>query len=185
MTGQGLISREGTVLVVIDAQEKLLPHVPDKEQIVKNITKLIRFADIVKIPVLLTEQYPKGLGQTVPELKNLIPHVQPIERMEFSCLGSERFRESLTAVAARTLILSGLEAQICIVQTAIEGIAKGYRIYVVSDAVSSRRLEEKVIALERMGQNGAEIVSTEMLIYEVLRKAGTPEFKEALKLVKM
>lgn len=184
MTKQGLISKEGTVLIVIDVQEKIFPHISDKEGILKNIEKLIRFAEIMKIPILLTEQYPKGLGCTIPEVKKLIPQIQPIERMEFGCFGSEKFKESLKKLEVQTLILTGIETHICISQTAIEGVDLGYRLCVVSDAVSSRNLDDKAVGLDRLRESGVTIVSTEMLIYELLKKAGTPEFKETLKLIK-
>jgi len=181
---QGLISREGTVFVVIDVQEKLFPHIADKERILENIKKLIQFAEIMKIPIVLTEQYPKGLGRTVPDLKRLLPSIQPIEKIEFSCMKSEKFKEVLIKLKAKTLVIAGIETHICVAQTAIEGLDSGYRVYVVSDAVSSRSLDDRNMGLERMRQRGVTIGSTEMLIYELLEKAGTPEFKETLKLVK-
>jgi nicotinamidase-related amidase len=184
MAGQGLISREGAVLVIIDVQEKLFPHMAERERIAENIAKLIRFAEIIKVPIVLTEQYPKGLGHTVSEVKELIPYFQPIEKVEFSCLESGKFKDSLVKLEARTLIITGIETHICVTQTAIEGLNDGYAVFVVSDAVSSRSLDDKAIGLERMRQSGVTIVSTEMLIYELLKKAGTPEFKEALKLIK-
>jgi len=184
LTKQRLISKEGTVLAVIDVQEKLFPHMADKEEALKNMERMIRFAEIMHIPILLTEQYPKGLGPTIPEIKTLIPQVQPIEKVEFSCFGSEKFRDALKELGAATLILIGIEAHICVSQTTLEGLDSGYRICVVSDAVASRKIDDKAVSLERMRQNGATIASTEMLIYELLKKAGTPEFKETLKLIK-
>jgi len=179
----GLISREGTVLVIIDVQEKLFPLIAEKEIVSKNLQKLIKFAQIVKMPIVLTEQYPKGLGRTIPEIKKLIPNVNPIEKVEFNCFGSEEFQNILQRLEAKTLILTGIETHICVSQTAIDGLRR-YRVGVISDAVSSRRLEDKEIGLERMKQSGVIILSTEMFIYEILKRAGTAEFKEALKLVK-
>ncbi|MCW4020637.1 MAG: hydrolase [Candidatus Bathyarchaeota archaeon] len=184
MTCHGLISRKGTVLVVIDVQEKLFPHIAEKERTAKNVARLIRFAQIMKIPIVLTEQYPKGLRHTIPDVKNLVSAIRPIEKVEFSCLASEKFKESLVNLEAKTLIIVGIEAHICVTQTALESSNNGYRVCVVSDAVSSRNLEDKAVALERLRQNGITVASTEMLIYEILEKAGAPEFKEALKLVK-
>jgi nicotinamidase-related amidase len=179
-----LISKEGTVLVVIDVQEKLFARMSKKEKLAENLAKLIQFAHIVKIPIILTEQYPKGLGQTIFPIKKLVPDLQPIEKVEFSCFGSQKFKESLMKTQAKTLIIAGIEAHICVTQTAIEGLEKGFRTYVVEDATSSRRPEDKNTAIHRMRQNAVTVVSTEMLIYELLKKAGTPEFKETLKLVK-
>ncbi len=179
-----LISKEGAIIIVIDIQEKLFPKMARKEELIRNVEKLIRFAGIMKIPILLTEQYPKGLGRTIVEVKNILPKVKPIEKVEFSCLRSEKFKEAIEKLGAKTLIITGIETHICVTQTALDGVKKGYRVCVVRDAVTSRSLDDESLALERMRQCGVTIVSTEMLIYEMLGKAGTPEFKEALKLVK-
>jgi len=179
-----LLTRDGTVLIVIDVQEKLFVKMEEKERIAQNICKLIRFADILKIPIIITEQYPKGLGPTIPEIRELTSTVKPIEKVEFSCLAASAFRGKLAEIHARNLVLTGIEAHICVAQTAIEALTNGYRVYVVSDAISSRRREDKDVAVERMRQQGAIIVTSEMLMYEILRKAGTPEFKKILELVK-
>ena len=179
-----LLTREGTVLVVIDVQEKLFVKVEEKEQVAENICKLIRFAEILGIPIVITEQYPKGLGPTIPEIRELTSTIKPIEKVEFSCLASSAFRERLAGIHAKNLVLTGIEAHICVAQTAIEAVMNGYRAYVVYDAISSRRREDKTVAVERMKQQGAIIITTEMLMYEILRKAGTPEFKKILELVK-
>lgn len=181
---QELLSKEGAALVIIDIQEKLFPHMAEKDRIAQNVAKLLKFAEIMKIPIVLTEQYPKGLGRTIPEVKRLIPNIHPIEKVDFNCLGSEEFKACLGRLEAKTLIITGIESHICATQTAIDGLNKGYNVYVVSDAVSSRSLADKAIAIERMRQSGVTIVSTEMLIYELLARAGTAEFKETLKLVK-
>jgi len=180
---QSLVSREGSVLVVVDVQEKLFPHIAGKENVVENIRRLIKFAETVKIPIVLTEQYPKGLGRTINEIRDLIPNITPIEKVEFDCFESSEFDDALQRLGAKTVILTGIEAHICINQTAIDGLRK-YRTCVVGDAVSSRKIDDKLAGLERMKQSGVTILSTEMFIYEILRKAGTKEFKEALELVR-
>ena len=184
LANRQLLTKEGTVLIIIDVQEKLFSHMAEKEQVAENVAKLIRFAEIMKMPLILTEQYPKGLGRTIPVIRQLLPRKQPIEKIEFSCFESEKFKEALAKLQARTLIIAGIEAHICVVQTAIEGLCSGYNVCVVEDAVSSRKLSDKATAIERMRQSGVTIVSTEMLMYELLKKAGTPEFKETLKLIK-
>jgi len=181
---KSLISKEAAALIIIDVQEKLFPLIFNKEKILENMLKLIKFAKIVDMPIILTEQYPRGLGQTVPEIRELIPHIKPVEKMEFSCFGSEKFRLILEELNAKTLIIAGIETHICVMQTSIEGIENGYKVCVVVDATSSRKLEDKNIAIKRMMQSGVIMASTEMLIYELLKKAGTREFKEALKLIK-
>jgi nicotinamidase-related amidase len=180
----GLVSQKGTVLVIIDVQEKLFANMAEKEVLAENLAKLAQFAHIIKIPIILTEQYPKGLGQTISHVKELVPNLQPIEKVEFSCFGSQRFKEALARTQAETLILAGIETHICVTQTAIDGLENGFRTYVVEDATSSRSLEDKDTAIHRIRQSGVVVVSTEMLIYELLKKAGTPEFKETLRLVR-
>ncbi|MEM2888093.1 MAG: hydrolase [Candidatus Bathyarchaeia archaeon] len=179
-----LMSKDEPILIIIDVQEKLFTHIAEKETVLENLEKIIKFMYIIKIPIIITEQYPKGLGPTVPEVKNLISDFKPIEKLEFSCFGSQEFRKALEKTGKKTLILAGIEAHICVTQTAIEGLENGYKIYVVEDATSSRNLQDKTTGINRMRQNGAIIISTEMLIYELLKKAGTLEFKETLKLIK-
>jgi len=184
LSHEALISREGAALVIIDVQEKLFPSIFEKEKVLNNTLKLIQFAKIINMPIVLTEQYPRGLGQTIPEIKEIIPEIKPVEKVEFSCFGSEKFRSLLRDLGAKTLIIAGIETHICVAQTSLEGLSNGYRICVVSDATSSRSLEDKNVALERMRQSGIIVASTEMIIYELLRVAGTQEFREALKLIK-
>jgi len=183
MSRDSLLARDGTVLIVIDVQERLFVKIEGKERLAENIRKLLRFAEILKIPVIATEQYPKGLGPTIPEIRDLL-RVKPIEKIEFSCMASSDFRRRLSEAGAENLVLTGIEAHICVAQTAIEALTSGYNVYVVYDAVSSRRREDKLIAVERMKQHGAVIVTTEMMMYEILRRAGTKEFKKVLELVK-
>lgn len=184
MISGGLISREEAALVIIDVQEKLFPLVFEKDKILGNIRKLIKFAKIINMPIILTEQYPKGLGPTIPEVKELIPEIQPVEKVEFSCFRSEKFKSLLKDLGIKTLIITGIETHICIAQTSIEGLSNGYKSCVIIDATSSRNPEDKSAALERMKQSGVVIASTEMIIYELLGTAGTQEFREALKLIK-
>ncbi|MEM2431080.1 MAG: hydrolase [Candidatus Bathyarchaeia archaeon] len=184
MIPKGLISREEAALIIIDVQEKLFPLVYERDKILDNIRKLIRFAKIIGIPIILTEQYPRGLGSTIPEVKELIPEIQPIEKVEFSCFGSEKFKALLRDLNVKALIITGIETHICIAQTSIEGLSNGYKSCVVIDATSSRNPEDKSAALERMIQSGVIIASTEMIIYELLKTAGTREFREVLKLIK-
>ncbi len=184
LSREGLLSKENAVLIVVDVQERLFPLISGKDIILNNMRKLIRFAKIIGIPIILTEQYPKGLGPTIPEIRGLLPNIKSIEKVEFSCFGSEKFRDILKNMRAETLIIIGIEAHICVAQTSIEGVKYGYRVCVVSDATSSRKIEDKNIAIERMRQSGVIVTSTEMLMYELLRKAETREFREALELIK-
>jgi len=176
-----LISREDCLLVVIDLQEKLLPVVSEKEAVLDNVVRLVKFARIIDLPVVLTEQ--QNLGPTVPEVKVELAGLEPISKITFDCFGEKAFQARLEEINKKVLVLAGIEAHICVAQTALTALNR-FMVHVVSDAVSSRALHNKDAALARMRQAGAVVTSTEMVIYELLRRAGTPEFKAALKLVK-
>ncbi len=177
---------EQCALVVVDIQEKLLPPIFNKEQLVKNSQLLIRLAKILELPTLVTTQYSKGLGGTVPEIASLVGDVATYDKMEFSCFGSDQFRSHLKAVPGNrnTLLLCGMEAHICVMQTALGALNDGYLVHVASDAVGSRAEWNWKIGLERMKSAGAVISSTEMMMYELLRCSGTPQFKELLQYLK-
>jgi len=150
------LDAERCALVIIDIQEKLLPPIYQKERMVKNSQLLIRLAGILKLPTLMTTQYAKGLGSTVPEIANLLPTTEAIDKQMFSCL----------------------------MQTALSALREGYLVHVASDAVSSRSESNWKVGLERMRDAGAIISSTEMMLYELLRSSGAPAFKELLPYLK-
>jgi nicotinamidase-related amidase len=179
-----LIEKGGAVLVVVDMQEKLVPLMVKGKEVTENIIKLIRFCRACKIPIILTEQYPRGLGGTVQEIRKELEDTLPIEKTSFSCFGSKDFRNALKRFKANTLIITGIEAHVCILQTALEALEK-YRIHVIADAVSSHTVENIQIALQRMRDAGVEISSTEMLMYELLRDSKTKEFKEVKQLLRI
>jgi nicotinamidase-related amidase len=173
-------------LIVIDIQEKLLPPIFRKEQLVRNAQLLIRLAAILNIPTLMSTQYSKGLGNTVPEIASMLPDVQPLEKTAFSCFGSDAFCAALKRVpgSRNTVLLCGMETHICVAQTALAALREGYLVHVAADAVSSRTELNWEIGLQRMRAAGAVISSTEMMIYEALRSSGTSEFKDMLKYLK-
>ncbi|HWY56306.1 MAG TPA: hydrolase [Terriglobales bacterium] len=173
-------------LLVIDIQEKLLPPIFQKEQLLKNSQLLIRLAGILKLPTLMTTQYAKGLGHTVPEVASLLPETQAIDKQMFSCFGSDVFCSLLKRLPGNrnTVLLCGMESHICVAQTALAALREGYIVHVASDAVSSRTEWNWKIGLERMRAAGAVISSTEMIIYETLRSSGAPAFKELLPYLK-
>jgi nicotinamidase-related amidase len=175
-----------SALVVIDIQEKLLPPIFQREQLVRNSQLLIRLAGILQMPTLLTTQYSKGLGNTVPEVASLLPETQAIEKQVFSCFGSEVFCSTLKRLPGNrnTVIVCGMESHICVAQTALAALREGYLVHVASDAVSSRTEWNWKIGLERMQAAGAVISSTEMVIYEALRSSDTLVFKAMLKHLK-
>jgi nicotinamidase-related amidase len=175
------LEAEQCALVVIDIQEKLLPPIFQKEQLIKNAQLLIRLAGILKFPTIATTQYSKGLGNTVPEVRSLAPD-SGIDKQVFSCFGSDVFCSILKRMPGRrnTLLLCGMESHICVMQTALNALREGYLVHVASDAVSSRTEWNWKIGLDRMRAAGAVISSTEMMIYELLRSSDTDAFKQML-----
>jgi len=180
-TARRSLDAEQCALIVIDIQEKLLPPIFQKEQLIKNAQLLIRLAGILKIPTITTAQYTKGLGNTVPEIRSLVPDTG-IDKQVFSCFGSDVFCSILKRLPGRrnTLLLCGMESHICVMQTALNALREGYLVHVASDAVSSRAECNWKIGLERMRAAGAVISSTEMMIYELLRSSDTEAFKQML-----
>ena len=172
-------------VVVVDIQEKLLPPIFEKERLLRNSQLLIRIAHILNLPVLATTQYVKGLGSTVPEIASLLPQ-SPIDKLEFSCFGSDRFCSQLKHLQGNrnTVLLCGMESHICVTQTALGALREGYLVHVASDAVSSRTEWNWKIGLERMRAAGAIISSTEMMMYELLQRSGSRAFKELLPFLK-
>jgi nicotinamidase-related amidase len=173
---------EQCALVVIDIQEKLLPPIFQKEQLVRNAQLLIRAAGILKIPALVSTQYAKGLGGIVPEVASLLAGTESVDKTLFSCFGSDAFCALLKRLPGQrnTLLLCGMESHICVTQTALGALREGYLVHVASDAVSSRTEWNWKIGLDRMRGAGAVISSTEMMIYELMRSSSSPAFKELL-----
>ena len=168
-------------LIVIDVQERLLARIFEKERLVKNVQLLLELAAILDLPILVTTQYANKLGETIPELRSLLPPKE-IDKQVFSCFGSEAFCWSLKRLPGRrnTVLLCGMESHVCVMQTAIAALREGYLVHVASDAVSSRAQWNWHIGLERMRAAGAIISSTEMIIYELLRDSATDAFKRML-----
>ena len=175
------LRRDDAVLVVIDMQERLLPVMADRERVVENALKLVKFARIIGLPILFTEQ--QNLGETIAELRVELKDIEPLIKLEFDCFESPAFTDRLSQLKRNTLIIFGIEAHICVAQTALHALSH-YKVQVVSDAVSSRSPHNREVALQRLRQAGNIVTSTEMVIYELLGRAGTAEFREALKLVK-
>jgi isochorismate hydrolase len=176
-----LLNPDDVLLVIIDMQERLLPVITGKERIVENVRKLAKFARILGLPIILTEQ--QNLDTTKPEISAELGEIQPISKLAFNCFGSRAFTDQVHHLGRNTLIIAGIEAHICVAQTALNA-PTSHTVHVVSDAIASRSPHNWEVALDRMRQAGVTITSTEMVIYELLREAGTDEFREALKLVK-
>jgi len=185
-TAQRPLEAAQCALIVVDIQEKLLPPIWEKQQLLKNSQLLIRLAKILDIPAIVTTQYAKGLGGTVPEVADLLPEREAIDKVMFSCFGSEVFCSMLKKLPGRrtTVLLCGMETHICVMQTALSALREGYLVHVASDAVSSRTEWNWRVGLDRMRSAGAVISSTEMITYELLRSSGSPAFKELLPYLK-
>lgn len=189
-----LLSADRSALVVIDIQERLAPAVHAGERIVHNVTVLLRAARRLGVPVLATEQYPKGLGRTLPAVADHLPaeHLPAehlpgggvIEKMHFGCVGEAAFNERLAGLDRRQIVLTGMEAHVCVLQTALGLVEQGLDVFIVADATSSRTAANAELGIERMRANGVEVVTTEMVVFEWLHKAGTPAFKELSRLIK-
>jgi nicotinamidase-related amidase len=176
---------EECALAVIDIQEKLLPPIFEKERLVRNAQLLVRLADILSLPIIISTQYQKGLGKTIDEISSLLPEVKTVDKLEFGCFGNGEYCSTVAGLANRnTLLLCGMESHICVMQTALGALNQGLNVHVAADAVSSRTELNWKVGLNRMQAAGAVISSTEMMIYELLGKSGTPAFKEMLKHLK-
>ena len=179
-----MLAESDTALAVVDVQEKLVPARAERPSLVANLQTVIRGARILDLPVLWVEQYPQGLGSTISELEELLGGFRPQPKNCLSACGLPEFVEALEATGQRQVLLVGLEAHVCVYQTAIHLLENGYHVEVVGDAVSSRTLENKAIGLRRMERAGAEITSVEMALFELLGRSDRPEFKELSKLVR-
>jgi nicotinamidase-related amidase len=180
-----MLNRNDALLVAVDFQIKLLPFTWDAEGLVARTARLIRGARLLGLPILVTEQYPQGLGPTDPRLVEALGESSmPIIKATMSCLGEPRFREALQATGRRQVILCGIEAHVCVYQTAADLCGAGYEVHLAADCVSSRRERDVELALRRMAQLGCAISTHEMAIFEVLGVSGTPEFKEWIRTIR-
>lgn len=179
-----MLSLKDTVVVIIDVQEKLLHAMHKKEELLENFQKLVKGAQVLGVPMLWTEQYPEGLGPTVPEIAEHLKDIQPITKRSFSCCANHQFVQSVENLRRKQIVIAGIETHVCVYQTTMDLLRLGYEVQVVADAVSSRTIENKQIGLQRMSNAGVILTSTEMILFELLRVAEGPKFKEILKIVK-
>ncbi len=178
------IRRAHAGLLVIDIQDKLLPFIFEKERLVEKCALLINGAEVLKLPIFVTEQYRKGLGLTTPEIASVITGFAPVEKITFSSCGAPGMMDTLKSKGITDLLLCGIEAHVCVLQTCLDLVKDGFNVFVVADAVSARNPENTRLAMDRMHDEGALIVSTEMVFFELLERAATEEFKRILALVR-
>ena len=182
-----LIDATKTSLLIVDVQERLLPAMADGAGVVARCSVLLKATALLGVPVAVSEQYPKGLGHTVGGLKAEIGDAPVFEKLNFSCWRDISMRAAfikLHDMGRPQIIIAGIEAHVCVLQSALDLAQAGFGVFVVSDATSSRAESSKALALTRMGQAGIEVINTEMAVFELLGKAGTPEFKELSALIK-
>ncbi len=177
------LKKAHTGIVIIDIQEKLMPAMEQKQRVVNNIINLLHLSKQFDLPVVITEHYPKGLGTTLPEVREFLT-TRPIEKVFFNCCDVEEFNNILDSHNLENVILTGVESHICVFQTCLSLLEKGYNVHVPLDAIDSRVSENWQIGLDLMKDAGAVITSTETVIYQILERAGTKEFKEMLRLIK-
>ncbi|HSG67328.1 MAG TPA: hydrolase [Bacteroidales bacterium] len=178
------IKKENTIGVVIDIQEKLYPYIHDHETITRNNKILINGLKAIRIPLVVTQQYTKGLGETIPDIREALGDFRYIEKTAFSCCDEPRFNEELALSSKMNVVITGIEAHVCVLQTVNDLIGQGYLPVVVEDCIGSRNPNDKKIAVERMRQSGAIITTYESILFELLRYSGTDEFREISRLVK-
>lgn len=179
-----LIRRDDSLLLVVDVQARLAPAIFDSEAAVANNVRLLAGAQQLGIPSFASEQYVRGLGSSVAEIRNAGSATHFFEKMHFSCTGEPGVVYMLRATGRRQIILTGMEAHVCVLQTAFGLVDAGFAVFLVADATSSRAPENRSAAIERMRAGGVHIVTTEMVLFEWLEKAGTDEFRAALPLIK-
>lgn len=178
------IKSSESMLLVIDIQEKLAPALLDSEKVISTSINLVKAAQVLGLPTLVTEQYPDGLGQTVKVVRDVLPDQKAYHKMTFSCVQDLETKNRIEQIGRKQVVVCGMEAHVCVLQSVFDLLEAGYEVFVVSDAVSSRSQDNKKLGLERMRQAGAQIVVTEMVLFEWLGQAGTPEFKKLLPLIK-
>ncbi len=172
-----LLEKDRSALLLVDVQERLFPHIHDCQNMLVRIELLLSAASLLNIPVIATEQYPRGLGKTIEEIRRTIPSLQPLEKIDFSCLSAPGFKDRLAALQRDQVIVIGIETHICVAQTALDLIDCGAGVYVVADATGSRRPLDAETALRRLARSGAVVTTAESVVFEWLRRAGTEAFK--------
>jgi len=179
-----MLSADSTALLIIDIQERLFRVMHDREMMQKKAVTLIQGAQMLDLPVILTEQYPKGLGQTIPAITHVLNAYEPIEKQTFSCCNNHDFLQALEKSGVKQVLVAGIETHVCIYQTVSQLLERDYHVEVLADAVTSRFHGDREVALQRMRDDGACLTTVEMALFAMLQTAGDPHFKEISKLVK-
>lgn len=181
--GKYTLNKDNTILLIIDIQEKLASIMKHREGVIDNTKILITAAKEMEMPIIITEQYPKGIGPTVEEIKEVVDNVKPFEKTSFTAY-TDKIKEALDATGRKKVVITGMETHICVFQTARDLIDNGYEVFIARDAVCSRTKENFLNGLELMKEAGAVISNTEAIVFDLLKVSGTPEFKVLSKLIK-
>jgi len=179
-----ILEREEAALLVVDVQERLWAVMQERQRLVDRIVIMIKACQLMKIPIYVTEQYPKGLGATVSPVKQVLGGNEPLVKMTFSCCGLTRLPKMLKEERIEQVIIVGIESHVCVLQTALDLVAHGFQIHVPRDAVSSRHEQDERTALQRLAREGVVITTVEMALFELLRTAEALEFKEVSRLIR-
>jgi len=182
--GSRAIERTSAAVVLVDLQERLVSTMDRRQEVLVNARFLAEAAVLLGMPVMVTRQYPQGLGDTVAEIGSVPAASEPVDKLTFDCMGEPEFRHRLEALGRRQIVLAGMETHICVAQTALGLLAADYEPFVVVDAVCSRRELDHEVAIARLRDAGAIVTTAEAVVYEALGRAATPEFRAVLSLVK-
>ena len=178
------IQRSECIALCIDVQDRLFPHIDENSNLEVQCIKLLQGLGFLDVPVLLSEQYPKGLGPTILSIREILDAQQPLLKSCFSCADDDAIRQETERSGRKTLIVFGIEAHVCVMQTVIDFRARGYSVVVVADCIGSRSSSDKLIALERMRYEGAILATCESLLFELCRDTGTEVFKKLSGIIK-
>ena len=177
------IKKENVALLVIDMQERLLPAIENSEELIKNCEILIKGCKILGVPIILTEQYRKGLGETNKIIAEQLSNINPIEKREFSCIENTEIKTKLEALGKRYIIVVGIEAHICVQQTVLDLMDEDFKPIVIANCISSRKAIDKKFALKRLRDYGADITTVEAILFEMLVTSTTAEFKQISQMI--
>jgi nicotinamidase-related amidase len=178
------LNRENTALLIVDYQERLIPAMSGADALLKKSAMLIEGMKILGIPALVTRQYPKGLGDTAEPIKSLVEHIAPLDKMTFGCTDDPAISSAINALGRKTIVLCGIEAHVCVFQTALGLLETNFTVVLPVDCTSSRSPFDKEIAVSRMQSEGVKLSTAESILFEITQISGTDEFKSISKLVK-
>jgi nicotinamidase-related amidase len=180
----GLLARDDSILLLVDVQERLLPIIRDAAAVEANLVRLARGARLLSVPLLVSEQYPKGLGPTVPALRTAAGDAPVIQKTTFSCGAEPALVQAIRALDRGTVVVAGIEAHICVLQTALDLLARGFGVHVAADATGTRLEPNLRIGHDRAARAGAVITSVESVLFEWMGRSDIPEFKQVQALLK-